>query len=148
MINLPNTVERYRPFLFTEMVAKVVAALPKSVIIAVHTHNDLGMATATTVESFFAGATQMETALNGLGERAGNTIRNLVTGGADAAKTRAQLEAYYNLERGVAYRDAYDAGDRPLISPELQRLMGSRSVTSAMRDAVERAPRHHHFRAP
>jgi isopropylmalate/homocitrate/citramalate synthase len=43
------------------------------VTVAVHTHNDLGMATATTVESFFAGATQLECALNGLGERAGNT---------------------------------------------------------------------------
>ena len=73
VINLPNTVERYRPMLFVEMVEKVVKALPKQVTIAVHTHNDLGMATATTVESFFAGATQMETALNGLGERAGNT---------------------------------------------------------------------------
>ena len=71
-------------------------------------------------------------------ERAGNTIRNLVTGGADAAKTRAQLEAEYNLERGTAYRAAYDAGDRPLNSPELERLMGSRSVTAAMKDAVER----------
>jgi 2-isopropylmalate synthase len=73
VINLPNTVERYRPMLFVEMVEKVVKALPPHVTIAVHTHNDLGMATATTVESYFAGATQMETALNGLGERAGNT---------------------------------------------------------------------------
>ncbi len=73
VINLPNTVERYRPKLFVDMVEKVVAALPKSVTIAVHTHNDLGMATATTVESYFAGATQLECALNGLGERAGNT---------------------------------------------------------------------------
>ncbi len=73
IINLPNTVERYRPMIFVEMVRKVVAALPKDVTIAVHTHNDLGMATATTVESFFAGATQLECALNGLGERAGNT---------------------------------------------------------------------------
>lgn len=39
----------------------------------VHTHNDLGMATATTVESYFKGVTQIETSLNGLGERAGNT---------------------------------------------------------------------------
>jgi 2-isopropylmalate synthase len=31
------------------------------------------MATATTVESYFAGAAQMECALNGLGERSGNT---------------------------------------------------------------------------
>jgi len=73
VINLPNTVERYRPQLFVDLVAKVVAALPRHVTIAVHTHNDLGMATATTVESYFAGATQLECALNGLGERAGNT---------------------------------------------------------------------------
>jgi 2-isopropylmalate synthase len=73
VINLPNTVERYRPLIFVDMVRKVVESLPKHVTIAVHTHNDLGMATATTVESFFAGATQLECALNGLGERAGNT---------------------------------------------------------------------------
>lgn len=73
VINLPNTVERYRPMLFVNMVERVVKALPKQVVVAVHTHNDLGMATATTVESYFAGAIQLETALNGLGERAGNT---------------------------------------------------------------------------
>ncbi|EPG74025.1 2-isopropylmalate synthase family protein [Leptospira fainei serovar Hurstbridge str. BUT 6] len=73
LVNLPNTVERYRPYLFVAMVRKVVESLPKDSKISVHTHNDLGMATATTVESFFAGATQLETALNGLGERAGNT---------------------------------------------------------------------------
>jgi 2-isopropylmalate synthase len=73
VVNLPNTVERYRPKFFIDMVEKVAQAMPPQVIIAVHTHNDLGMATATTVESYFAGATQMETALNGLGERAGNT---------------------------------------------------------------------------
>ena len=72
-INLPNTVERYRPMWFIDMVREVVEALPEEVSVAVHTHNDLGMATATTVESYFAGAVQMECALNGLGERAGNT---------------------------------------------------------------------------
>lgn len=72
-INLPNTVERYRPKRFVDMVKKVKENLPDSVVISVHNHNDLGMATATTVESFFAGATQLETCLNGLGERAGNT---------------------------------------------------------------------------
>ena len=55
------------------MVSKVVEAVGDKATIAVHTHNDLGMATATTVESYFAGAAQMEVALNGLGERAGNT---------------------------------------------------------------------------
>ena len=73
VINLPNTVERTRPSVFVQMVEKVYNALPKDIIISVHNHNDLGMATATTVESYFKGAVQLECALNGLGERAGNT---------------------------------------------------------------------------
>ncbi len=73
VINLPNTVERTRPFHFVSLVKRVVDALPANTMISVHTHNDLGMATATTVESYFAGATQLEVTLNGLGERAGNT---------------------------------------------------------------------------
>lgn len=77
-INLPNTVERYRPSVFVEMIKKVKENLPEHVVISVHNHNDLGMATATTVESFFAGATQLECCLNGLGERAGNTDFNQV----------------------------------------------------------------------
>lgn len=73
IINLPNTVERRRPSEFVAMVEKVVEALPDYVTVAVHCHNDLGMGTATTVESYFAGAIQLECGLNGLGERAGNT---------------------------------------------------------------------------
>ncbi|TGM52893.1 2-isopropylmalate synthase LeuA2 [Leptospira adleri] len=73
VVNLPNTVERYRPWLFVSMVKAVTNALPEDARISIHTHNDLGMATATTVESYFSGAVQLETALNGLGERAGNT---------------------------------------------------------------------------
>ncbi len=72
-INLPNTVERTRMKTFTDLVEKVYNALPKDINISVHCHNDLGMATAATVESYFSGAVQLECALNGLGERAGNT---------------------------------------------------------------------------
>lgn len=72
-IVLGNTVECHRPLEFVEMVKKVRLALPDNVVVAVHCHNDLGMATATTVESYFAGATQLECTLNGLGERCGNT---------------------------------------------------------------------------
>lgn len=73
VINLPNTVERTRIKTFVDMVSQVYEALPEDIMIAVHCHNDLGMATAATVESYFAGATQLECCLNGLGERAGNT---------------------------------------------------------------------------
>ncbi|MBS7391353.1 MAG: 2-isopropylmalate synthase [Fibrobacter sp.] len=72
-INLPNTVERYRPALYVNQIKQVYDALPKNITISVHCHNDLGMATAATVESFYAGANQLEVSLNGLGERCGNT---------------------------------------------------------------------------
>jgi 2-isopropylmalate synthase len=43
------------------------------VTISVHTHNDLGMATALALDAVRCGATQIECTVNGLGERAGNT---------------------------------------------------------------------------
>jgi len=72
-INLPNTVERSRPYNFIRLIEKAYEALPKDITLSLHNHNDLGMATATTVEGYFCGATQLECSLNGLGERAGNT---------------------------------------------------------------------------
>jgi hypothetical protein len=71
-------------------------------------------------------------------DRAGSTIRGLVSGGADTAKTKAQLEAEYDLERGGAYGAAYSAGDRPIWSPELERLSSAPSVAGAIRGAVNR----------
>ena len=45
----------------------------EDVIISVHTHNDLGMATALALAGVRNGARQVECTINGLGERAGNT---------------------------------------------------------------------------
>lgn len=45
----------------------------ENVIISVHTHNDLGMATALALAGVKNGARQVECTINGLGERAGNT---------------------------------------------------------------------------
>ena len=43
------------------------------VILSVHCHNDLGLATANTLAGVLAGARQVEVTINGIGERAGNT---------------------------------------------------------------------------
>ena len=67
IINLPNTVERTRVKTFVDMVEQVYNALPKDIMIAVHCHNDLGIATEATVEIYFAGATHLEFSHNGLG---------------------------------------------------------------------------------
>lgn len=59
------------PFSMYERVAFLRKAVPE-VEIEVHTHNDLGMATANAIAGIRAGARFVNTTINGLGERAGN----------------------------------------------------------------------------
>ena len=59
------------PFSMYDKVAWLRAAVPE-VEIEVHTHNDLGMATANAIAGIRAGARFVNTTVNGLGERAGN----------------------------------------------------------------------------
>lgn len=120
-INLPNTVERYRPKKFVEMVEKVRNALPKNITISVHNHNDLGMATATTVESYFAGANQLECCLNGLGERAGNTDFNQVAVALYncGVQTGIDLSKIYETALTISQMSQIKIYEKaPLIGPE------------------------------
>lgn len=59
------------PFSMYDKVAWLRAAVPE-VEIEIHTHNDLGMATANAIAGIRAGARFVNTTVNGLGERAGN----------------------------------------------------------------------------
>lgn len=104
IINMPNTVERYRPSLFTRMVEQVAEILPNGVIPSVHCHNDLGMATATSVESYFSGAVQIETCLNGIGERAGNADFFEVASVLEncGVKTGLNMERFYKTAMTIA----------------------------------------------
>ena len=45
----------------------------ENAIISCHCHNDLGLATANSIEGIINGAKQIECTINGIGERAGNT---------------------------------------------------------------------------
>jgi len=73
-VNLPDTVGYSMPSEFGEFIngfGKNVPNIDKAVI-SVHCHNDLGLATANTLAAIQNGARQVETTINGLGERAGN----------------------------------------------------------------------------
>jgi len=74
-INLPDTVGCARPDQVAAMFRGVFARVPEmaSVVASFHGQDDLGMATANSVAAIAAGARQVELAVNGLGERAGNT---------------------------------------------------------------------------
>src|SRR5437870_3331519 len=71
-INVPDTVGYAVPEEFGELVAMVRDSLPDHVVVSVHCHNDLGLAVANSMAGVRAGARQVEVAVNGIGERAGN----------------------------------------------------------------------------
>ena len=74
-INLPDTVGYAMPDEFGQLVSYVRKHTPgiDKVILSVHCHNDLGLATANSLAGLRAGARQVEVTINGIGERAGNT---------------------------------------------------------------------------
>lgn len=74
-LNIPDTVGYTTPTEFGQVIADIRSALGnrKDIVISVHCHNDLGMATANTLAGIQHGARQVEVAVNGIGERAGNT---------------------------------------------------------------------------
>jgi 2-isopropylmalate synthase len=74
VINLPDTVGFAVPEQYAALLRQVRALCPAlgTVTVAVHCHDDLGLATANTLAGVAAGAGQIECTMNGLGERAGN----------------------------------------------------------------------------
>ena len=71
-INVPDTVGYATPAEFGELVRRVVETVPDSVVVSTHCHNDLGLAVANSLAGVLNGARQVEVAVNGIGERAGN----------------------------------------------------------------------------
>ena len=73
-INIPDTVGYTLPHEFEEVLAYVYERVPQlnDVILSVHCHNDLGLAVANSLAAVRVGARQVEVAVNGIGERAGN----------------------------------------------------------------------------
>ncbi len=75
-INVPDTVGYATPSDYKALLDKVykeVKGKNEDVIISTHCHNDLGLAVANSLTAIEAGARQIEGAINGIGERAGNT---------------------------------------------------------------------------
>jgi len=89
-INVPDTVGYAIPGEWADFIRALFKACPalNDVTVSVHCHNDLGLATANSLAAVRAGATQIECAINGIGERAGNASLEEV---AMAIKTRADF---------------------------------------------------------
>jgi 2-isopropylmalate synthase len=71
-INVPDTVGYAMPHEFGELVRVVRESVPDDVVVSTHCHNDLWLAVANSLAGIVNGARQVEVAVNGIGERAGN----------------------------------------------------------------------------
>ena len=89
-IRFADTVGIMEPFGVFETIKKLRAATDLE--IEMHAHDDLGLATANTLAAALAGATHVNTTVNGLGERAGNAALEEVVVG---------LKQLYGFETGI-----------------------------------------------
>ncbi|MBA3807099.1 MAG: 2-isopropylmalate synthase [Solirubrobacterales bacterium] len=73
-INVPDTVGYTMPREYMAMFDELYRLVPglHDVVVSVHCHDDLGLAVANSLAGVEAGARQVECAINGIGERAGN----------------------------------------------------------------------------
>jgi 2-isopropylmalate synthase len=73
-VNIPDTVGYTTPDEFRANLEGLYRLVPglADVVLSVHCHDDLGLAVANTLAGLQAGARQVECAINGIGERAGN----------------------------------------------------------------------------
>jgi 2-isopropylmalate synthase len=73
-INIPDTVGYAIPHEYADYLRRLYELVPdlRNVVLSVHCHDDLGLAVANSFAGLRAGARQVECAINGIGERAGN----------------------------------------------------------------------------
>lgn len=103
-INIPDTVGYTVPYQFGGIIRTLFERVPNidKAIISVHCHDDLGMSVANSISAVQEGARQIEGAMNGLGERAGNTALEEVI---MAIKVRQNiLNVHTNINHQEIYR--------------------------------------------
>jgi len=73
-VNLPDTVGYGTPDETREFFAEIIGRVPNAdkAVFSAHCHNDLGLAVANSLAAIQGGVRQVECAVNGIGERAGN----------------------------------------------------------------------------
>jgi 2-isopropylmalate synthase len=111
-INVPDTVGYVLPDRLARLLAELRERLPEleEAVLSFHGQDDLGLATANALAAIGAGARQVEVAMNGIGERAGNTpfeevvMAIHVHGASMGVHTNVDTSGIASLSRLVAER--------------------------------------------
>ena len=105
VVNIPDTTGYTFPTEWGTLIANIMNNVPNidQATLAVHCHNDLGMATANTLAAVLNGARQVECTINGLGERAGNaSLEEVVM----SLRTR---QDFFKVDTGIDSKLIYPA---------------------------------------
>jgi isopropylmalate/homocitrate/citramalate synthase len=92
-IGVADTVGCITPSGMKSLIGELSKSLSKP--IAVHCHNDFGLATANTLAAYEAGATALSVSVNGLGERCGN---------APLEEVALALHCLYRVDPGIDFK--------------------------------------------
>jgi 2-isopropylmalate synthase len=98
VINIPDTVGYAIPSAFGHLIKTIrerISNIDKAVM-SVHCHNDLGLAVANSIAAVQNGARQVETTINGIGERAGNASLEEFVMALNTRKDIFGLETHVN----------------------------------------------------
>ncbi|MGD9014885.1 MAG: 2-isopropylmalate synthase [Candidatus Omnitrophota bacterium] len=105
-VNIPDTVGYAEPEEFGDLISAIKENVPNinKAIIAVHCHNDLGLAVANSLAAIKNGARQVECTINGIGERAGNASQEEIVMAIDTRR-----DIFGNLKTNINKSQIYKA---------------------------------------
>ena len=102
-INIPDTVGYTTPEEITDLFRFLTANSPSHITFSTHCHDDLGMAVANSLAAVRGGARQIECAINGIGERAGNCSLE------EAVMALAVRRDFFNMKTQIDTSQLYHA---------------------------------------
>jgi 2-isopropylmalate synthase len=107
IVNVPDTVGYQTPAEYGQLIRTLRERLKNAdrITISTHCHDDLGLAVANSLAAIENGARQVECAINGIGERAGNAALEEVVMALDTRKR------YYNVTTGVKTEELYRSSE-------------------------------------
>ncbi|WP_347490085.1 2-isopropylmalate synthase [Desulfoscipio sp. XC116] len=99
-VNIPDTVGYTTPDEYAEFIRSIMTRTKgiERAIVSVHCHDDLGLAVSNSLAAVLAGARQVEGAINGIGERAGNASIEEFVMALYTRRDRYGLETAVNTE--------------------------------------------------
>jgi 2-isopropylmalate synthase len=129
VVNIPDSTGYCLPHQYGAKIKYVFDRVPNihKATISVHCHNDLGLATANSIEGLANGARQVEVTVNGVGERAGNTsLEEIVM----ILKTHKTLNLHTDIDSKLIYPTSLLVSERMHMPVQANKAIVGRNAFS------------------